>query len=87
MEPATARRPTSGIRRSGPKPKYIIADQGKEFICAAFKGWCRRRGIRLRHGVVGEHGSIAIIERFIRSMKFGVHATDHSAVPARLHSA
>ena len=72
------RRPTSfkvqaflgtAIRRSGSKPKYIIADKGKEFFCAAFKDWCRRKGIRPRFGAVGKHGSIAIVERFIRSMK------------------
>jgi len=51
------------------KPKYIISDRGKEFDCAVFKGWCRRKGIRPRYGAVGEHGSIAIVERFIRSMK------------------
>lgn len=72
------RRPTSlqvysflgaAIRRSGSKPKYIIANKGKEFLCKPFKDWCRRKGIRPRYGAVGEHGSIAIIERFIRSMK------------------
>ena len=72
------RRPTSfqvysflgtAIRRTGSKPKYIIADKGKEFFCPPFKDWCRRQGIRPRFGAVGEHGSIAIVERFIRSMK------------------
>jgi transposase InsO family protein len=72
------RRPTSfevysflgtAIRRSGSKPKYIIADKGKEFHSMPFKDWCRRKGIRPRYGAVGEHGSIALIERFIRSLK------------------
>ena len=57
------------IRRSGSKPKYIIADKGKEFFCKPFKCWCQRKGIRPRYGAVGKHGSIAIIERFIRSLK------------------
>ncbi len=35
----------------------------------SFKRWCRRHGIRPRFGAVGKHGSIALIERFIRSMK------------------
>jgi len=48
-------------------PRSIITDQRKEFGWA-FQIWCRRRGIRRRLGV-GEHGSIAIVERFIRSMK------------------
>ena len=72
------RRPTSfqvyafldaATSRSGSKPKYIIADKGKEFFCAPFKDWCRRKGVRPRFGAVGKLGSIAIIERFIRSMK------------------
>ncbi len=50
-------------------PKYIITDKGKQFFCRAFKRWCRRRKIRPRYGAVGKHGSIAIVERFIRSMK------------------
>jgi putative transposase len=85
------RRPTSlevysflgmAIRRGGSKPKYIIADKGKEFFCKAFKEWCRRKGIRPRYGAVGEHGSIAIIERFIRSLKS--ECTRRISVPFRL---
>ncbi len=47
-----------------------------------FKGWCRREGIRPRYGAVGEHGSIAIIERFIRSLKS--ECTRKITVPFRL---
>ncbi len=57
------------ILRTGSKPRHIIADKGKEFFCGPFKDWCRRKRIRPRYGAVGEHGSIAIVERFIRSMK------------------
>jgi len=39
------------------------------FTSVGFRAWCRRRGIRLRYGAVGKHGSIAIVERFIRSIK------------------
>jgi transposase InsO family protein len=70
------------IRRSGSRPKYIIADKGKEFHSMPFKGWCRRKGIRPRYGAVGEHGSIAIIERFIRSLKS--ECTRKITVPFRL---
>ena len=31
--------------------------------------WCQRRGIRPRFGAVGQHGSIAVVERFILTMK------------------
>lgn len=57
------------IHKAGRKPKYIITDKGKQFWCRSFKRWCRRRSIRPRFGAVGEHGSIAIVERFIRAMK------------------
>ncbi len=50
-------------------PKYIITDKGKQFFCRAFRRWCGRRRIRPRYGAVGKHGSIAIVERFIRSMR------------------
>ena len=85
------RRPTSfqvysflgtAIRRSGSRPKYIIADKGKEFFCQPFKDWCRRRGIRPRYGAVGKHGSIAVVERFIRSVKS--ECTRKIIVPFRL---
>jgi len=56
------------IKKAGSKPKYIITDQGKEF-CGPFKSWCGSRGIRPRVGAVGKHGSICVVERFIRSMK------------------
>jgi len=36
-----------------------------------FKDWCDRQGITPRFGAVGQHGSIALIERFILSLKNG----------------
>lgn len=56
------------IRRNS-KPKYIISDKGKQFWCTHYKTWCKRKKIKPRYGAVGKHGSIAVIERFIRSMK------------------
>jgi putative transposase len=50
-------------------PKHLICDQGSQFWCAGFKSWCKRRGIRPRFGAVGKQGSIAIVERFIRTLK------------------
>lgn len=49
-------------------PKYIVSDQGVQFR-AEYKAWCERRGVRPRFGAIGEHGSIAVIERFFRSLK------------------
>jgi putative transposase len=50
-------------------PKYLICDKGKQFWCRGFKDWCRRQGIRPRFGAVGRHGSIAVVERFIQTLK------------------
>ena len=50
-------------------PKFIICDKGQQFWCIAFKDWCDRQGITPRFGAVGQHGSIALIERFILSLK------------------
>jgi transposase InsO family protein len=71
-------RPTSGdiqrlldraIRNGGCAPRGIISDKGRQFWCDSFKQWCGRRAIRPRFGAVGKQGSIATVERFIRSMK------------------
>ncbi|MCH8852720.1 MAG: transposase [Planctomycetes bacterium] len=50
-------------------PKHLICDKGSIFWCEAFKRWCQRKTIRPRYGAVGKHGSIAVIERFIRTLK------------------
>ncbi|MCP3980332.1 MAG: transposase [bacterium] len=57
------------IRNGGVAPKYVISDKGTQFWCDSFKDWCTRRRIRPRFGAVKKYGSIAVIERFIRSMK------------------
>jgi len=56
-------------KSAGARPKHIITDKGPQFDCSHYRSWCRRRGVRFRFGAVGKHGSIAIVERFIRSMK------------------
>jgi putative transposase len=49
--------------------KHLICDKGTQFCCRGFKRWCKRRGITPRFGTVGQHGSIAVLERFILTMK------------------
>ncbi|MBX3413911.1 MAG: DDE-type integrase/transposase/recombinase [Pirellulales bacterium] len=57
------------VSRVGTAPKYVICDRGMQFDCRGFRRWCRRNKIRPRYGAVGQHGSIAVVERFIRTFK------------------
>ena len=57
------------IRSSGSTPRYVITDKGKQLWCRSFKRWCKRRAIKPRYGAIGQPASIAVVERFIRSMK------------------
>lgn len=57
------------MRQAGATPRYLITDQGKQFKNEAFGKWCRRRGIRQRFGAIGKYGSIAVIERLMRTLK------------------
>jgi transposase InsO family protein len=58
------------IGKAGKPPKYIVCDRGKQFDCQGFRDWCRRKGIKPpRYGAIGKHGSIAVVERFILTMK------------------
>jgi transposase InsO family protein len=71
--PPTAHQVTAFLRRTVRKaratPKYLIRDKGPQFWCDGFRTWCGGHGIRIRFGAVGQHGSIAVVERFIRSLK------------------
>ena len=57
------------IRTAGAKPRHLVCDQGPQFSCDEFKSWCRRKDIRPRFGAIGEHGTIAVIERLILTLK------------------
>ena len=69
------------IQSIGHKPKYIITDQGPQFG-EDYGDWCNVRGIKPRFGAVGQHGSIAIVERFILSLKN--ECTRRIVVPLRI---
>ena len=58
------------IANAGNTPKYLVCDKGVQFWNEGFKRWCRRKTIKPRYGAIGKHGSIAVIERFIRSLKY-----------------
>ena len=55
------------------KPKHIISDKGAQFFNedgdTEYQLWCKRENVKPRFGKIGEHGSIAIVERFIRTLK------------------
>ena len=58
------------IAKAKTTPKYIVCDRGRQFDCNGFRDWCRRKGIKSpRYGAIGQHGSIAVVERFILTMK------------------
>ena len=51
------------------RPRYLVTDQGSQFTAMVFRRWCRRRGIHQRFGAIGRYGSLAVIERCIRTIK------------------
>ncbi|MCF6176130.1 MAG: DDE-type integrase/transposase/recombinase [Victivallaceae bacterium] len=59
----------NAVEQTAKAPKYIISDKGRQFFCNHYKGWCADKNINPRFGAVGKHGSIAITERFIKSLK------------------
>jgi putative transposase len=56
------------VLRAGTAPSHLISDQGSQFQ-SEYRAWCKRHGAKPRYGAVGQHGSIAIVERFILSLK------------------
>ena len=57
------------IRSVRQNPKYLISDQGPQLKADSLAQYCKRKHIKHRFGAIGQHGSIAVIERFIRSLK------------------
>jgi transposase InsO family protein len=57
------------LRRTGATPAHFITDQGTQFTEKGFRRWCRRHGIGHRFGALGKYGSLAVIERGIRTIK------------------
>ncbi len=57
------------IRAVGAKSKHLICDSGSQFDNDGFWDWCDDKNIQPRYGAVGQHGSIAVVERFILTLK------------------
>jgi transposase InsO family protein len=54
----------------GIRPKHLIVDQGPEFKCKHVEEiWCKATNILPRFGAIGKHVSIAVVERFHRTVK------------------
>ena len=58
------------IHDAGTAPKHLICDGGGQFDCDGFKDWAKRKDINLRFGAIGQHGSLAVIERLIKTLKY-----------------
>jgi transposase InsO family protein len=57
------------FREEGHQPRHLVTDHGVQFVARKFRRWCHRRGIRQRFGAIGKYGSLAVIERCIRTIK------------------
>jgi len=51
-------------------PRHLISDQEGVFISDAFRDLLIRRDVKQRLGAVGQHGSIAVTERVILTLKY-----------------
>ncbi len=52
------------------KPKHLISDQGSVFTSAAFSECLDHYNVKIRYGAIGQHGSIAVTERAIETLKY-----------------
>jgi putative transposase len=52
----------------GRAPRYIVSDKGAQFQ-GEYRDWCERNTVKPRFGAVGQHGSIAVLERAILTLK------------------
>jgi transposase InsO family protein len=57
------------LRKHG-APKHLISDQAPVFVGAAFAELLKQWNIKPRVGAVGKHGSIAVTERVIKTLKY-----------------
>jgi transposase InsO family protein len=58
----------AAAERFGP-PRHSVSDQGAQFTSGAFRRRLDRLGVRHRYGAIARAGSIAVIERFFRTLK------------------
>ncbi len=58
----------SALRRHG-RPRSLVSDRGPQFTAWSFGRFLQRFHIQHRFGAIGRSGSIALIERFWRTLK------------------
>jgi len=51
------------------RPRHFVSDQGSQFTATVFRDTLDALSIGQRFGAIGQYGSIAIIERFWRTLK------------------
>jgi putative transposase len=74
------------IPAAGRAPRHLISDKGRQFFPSkGYRRWCTRHDIRPRFGAVGQHGSIAVIERFIRTLKEAMRFEAVSSRQSNMH--
>jgi putative transposase len=56
------------MRRNG-RPRHFVSDQGSQFTAEVFRGRLAALSIGQPFGAIGQYGSIAVIERFWRTLK------------------
>jgi len=56
------------VRRSG-RPRHFVSDQGEQFTATAFTSVLDALHVRRRTGAIGKKGSIAVVERWWRTLK------------------
>lgn len=80
------------ISNTGKTPKYIISDKGMQFHPPKnskhpekhpYRKFCNKFGIKPRYGAIGKYGSIAIMERFMKTLKN--ECTRRISVPMGIH--
>ncbi|RPJ30944.1 MAG: transposase [Planctomycetaceae bacterium] len=58
------------VMRKHGAPNHMISDQASVFIGDAFAGLLKQWNTKPRLGAVGKHGSIAVTERVIKTLKY-----------------
>ena len=72
------------IPGAGTAPRHLISDKGRQFFPSkGYRRWCGQHDIRPRFGAIGQHGSIAVVERFIRTLKEALRFTTVTRAGAR----